>query len=63
MADTESSDPVKRESTRLTCVATNGGILLRGATPVFVDIHPDTGLIDAEAVKAAITSKTAAIMA
>lgn len=50
-------------TTAQTCVATNGGILLHGATPVFVDINPDSGLICPEAVAKAITSKTKAIIA
>jgi len=50
-------------TTAQTCVATNGGIVLRGATPVFVDIDPLTGLIDPAAVESAITSKTKAIIA
>ncbi len=50
-------------TTAQTCVATNGGIVLCGATPVFVDIDPESGLIDPEAVARAITSKTKAIMA
>jgi dTDP-4-amino-4,6-dideoxygalactose transaminase len=50
-------------TTAQTCVATNQGILLRGATPVFVDIDPHSGLICPDAVADAITSKTKAIMA
>jgi dTDP-4-amino-4,6-dideoxygalactose transaminase len=50
-------------TTAQTCVATNGGIVLRGATPVFVDVDPGSGLIDPESVAAAITPKTKAIMA
>lgn len=37
-------------------------IALLGATPVFVDIQPDTYNMDANALEAAITSKTKAIM-
>ncbi len=33
-----------------------------GATPVFVDIDPDTGCIDADKIEAAITPKTRAIV-
>lgn len=50
-------------TTAQTCVATNGGIVLRGATPVFVDVDPHSGLIDPDAVKSAITPKTKAIIA
>lgn len=41
--------------------ASTSSIVLIGATPVFADIRPD-GLIDPEAVEAAITPRTAAIM-
>lgn len=50
-------------TTAQTCIATNGGIALRGAAPVFVDVDPASGLIDPDAVKAAVTPKTKAIMA
>lgn len=49
-------------TTPLTFVATAGAILQAGATPVFVDVEPETGNIDASAVQAAITSKTRAII-
>lgn len=45
-----------------TFVATLIGILRSGATPVFVDCDADTALIDLVAAKAAITSKTRAIL-
>jgi UDP-2-acetamido-2-deoxy-ribo-hexuluronate aminotransferase len=45
-----------------TFVATAEVIALCGATPVFVDIEPDTCNIDASAVEAAITPRTKAIM-
>jgi dTDP-4-amino-4,6-dideoxygalactose transaminase len=38
-------------------------ILHQNAVPVFVDIEPDTGLIDPELVEAAITPRTKAILA
>lgn len=41
--------------------ATVSAILSTGATPVFVDIEPDTYLIDAKRVEAAITPRTRAI--
>jgi len=44
-----------------TFAATANAILYTGATPVFVDIEPDTYLIDAKRIEAAITSRTKAI--
>ena len=41
--------------------ATVSGILYAGATPVFVDIEPDTYDIDASLIEAAITPRTKAI--
>ncbi|MEW5788385.1 MAG: DegT/DnrJ/EryC1/StrS family aminotransferase [Pseudomonadota bacterium] len=49
-------------TTPFTFVATAEVIALLGATPVFVDIEPDTCNIDARLIEAAITSKTRAIM-
>jgi len=43
-------------------IATAYSIAYTGATPVFVDIDPDTWCISPEAIKKAITSKTKAIM-
>jgi len=45
-----------------TFAATAEVIALVGATPVFVDIEPDTCNIDVHSIEAAITSKTRAIM-
>ena len=45
-----------------TFVATAEVIVLLGATPVFVDVEPDTGNINAELIEAAITPRTKAIM-
>jgi perosamine synthetase len=45
-----------------TFAATANAILSTGATPVFVDIEPDTWLIDAKRIEAAITSRTRAIV-
>jgi dTDP-4-amino-4,6-dideoxygalactose transaminase len=45
-----------------TFVSTANAYALRGATPVFVDIQPDTLNIDPEAVEAAITDRTKAIV-
>ncbi len=44
-----------------TFAATANAILSTGATPVFVDIEPDTYLIDAARIEAAITPRTRAI--
>lgn len=49
-------------TTPLSYVATSNVILYVGAKPVFVDVEPNTGLIDIKKVKAAITSKTKAII-
>ena len=45
-----------------TFVATAEVIVLLGATPIFVDVEPDTGNINAELIEAAITPRTKAIM-
>jgi len=44
-------------------VATIAPIIHRGATPVLVDIKPDTWCIDPELAEAAVTSRTKAIVA
>ncbi|WP_033366115.1 DegT/DnrJ/EryC1/StrS aminotransferase family protein [Bordetella sp. FB-8] len=49
-------------TTPFTFVATAEVIVLLGATPVLVDIEPDTGNIDASLIEAAITPRTKAIM-
>lgn len=49
-------------TTPFTFVATAEMIVLVGATPVFVDVEPDTCNIDPELIEAAITSRTKAIM-
>ena len=49
-------------TTPFTFVATAEVIALLGATPVFVDIEPDTCNIDASMIEDAITPKTRAIM-
>ena len=46
----------------VTWIATCTGVSLLGATPVFVDVEPDTWCISPEAVKNAITRKTRAII-
>ncbi len=45
-----------------TFVATASAVLLVNAIPVFVDVEPDTLLIDPEKIKEAITEKTKAII-
>src|SRR5678816_3917200 len=49
-------------TTPFTFAATAEMIVLLGARPVFVDIEPDTCLMDASKVEAAITKHTRAIM-
>jgi dTDP-4-amino-4,6-dideoxygalactose transaminase len=44
-----------------TFVSTANAVVLRGATPVFIDIRPDTLNIDETLIEAAITDKTRAI--
>jgi dTDP-4-amino-4,6-dideoxygalactose transaminase len=46
-----------------TFVSTANAFVLRGATPVFVDIRPDTLNLDERAVRAAMTRRTRAIVA
>lgn len=45
-----------------TMVATPNSVKMFGATPVFVDVEPDTLCLDINLVKQSITSKTKAIM-
>ena len=49
-------------TTPFTFAATAEMIALLGARPVFVDVEPDTGLIDAAHIEAVITLRTRAIM-
>ncbi|MCX6875070.1 MAG: DegT/DnrJ/EryC1/StrS family aminotransferase [Verrucomicrobia bacterium] len=49
-------------STPYTAIPTVSAIVDSGATPVFVDIRPDTFLMDLDQVAAAITPRTKAIM-
>ena len=49
-------------TTPFTFVSTAEVIALLGATPVFVDVEPDTGNIDPKAIEAAITPRTKAII-
>lgn len=49
-------------TTTMTFIATVEPILLVGARPVLVDVDPDSGLIDADTVEAAMSDRTAAIV-
>lgn len=49
-------------TTPMTFIATATSILETGATPVFVDVEPTSGNLDAAKVEAAITPRTKAIM-
>lgn len=58
--DLEKGDEVI--TTPFTFAATSNSILISGGTPVFVDIDPDTLLIDPSKIEEKITSKTKAIL-
>lgn len=60
LADIQSGDEVIMPS--YTFVSTANAFVLRGATPVFVDIRPDTLNIDETKIEAAITPATKAIV-
>jgi perosamine synthetase len=45
-----------------TMIATANSVFLLGATPVFVDVEPDTLCLDISRTEAALTAKTRAIM-
>src|SRR5205814_58491 len=49
-------------TTPLTFIASSTAIMEAGAKPVFVDVEPDTGNLDAARVRAAITQRTKAIL-
>src|SRR5205807_3189461 len=49
-------------TTPMTFIATATSIIEAGATPVFVDVEPDSGNLDASLVEAAITPRTKAIL-
>jgi dTDP-4-amino-4,6-dideoxygalactose transaminase len=49
-------------TTPFSFIASSNCILYVGATPVFVDIEPDTCLIDAMEIEASVTSRTRAIL-
>jgi dTDP-4-amino-4,6-dideoxygalactose transaminase len=59
LADVQPGDEVIMPS--YTFVSTANAFVLRGATPVFVDIRPDTLNIDEAKIEAAITPRTKAI--
>ena len=48
-------------TTPFTFIATTNAIIIAGAKPVFVDINPNTLLIDVDKIEEAITSKTKAV--
>lgn len=47
----------------LTFAASANAVLYTGATPIFADVDPDTLLLDPDVAAAAVTSRTAAILA
>lgn len=49
-------------TTPMTFIATANSIIHAGATPVFVDVEPETGNINANLIEGAITSRTKAIL-
>jgi dTDP-4-amino-4,6-dideoxygalactose transaminase len=49
-------------TTPMTFIATSTAIIEAGATPVFVDVEPATGNLDASRIHAAITPRTKAIL-
>ena len=60
LADIQPGDEVIMPA--YTFVSTADAFVLRGATPVFVDIRPDTMNIDEKLIEAAVTEKTRAIV-
>ncbi|MDP9261662.1 MAG: dTDP-4-amino-4,6-dideoxygalactose transaminase [Actinomycetota bacterium] len=61
LLELESGDEVIMPS--FTFVSTANAVALRGATPVFVDVRPDTLNIDEAKIEDAITSRTKAVIA
>jgi len=49
-------------TTPMTFIATANAIIHAGAVPVFVDVEPETGNINAELIESAVTSRTRAIL-
>jgi dTDP-4-amino-4,6-dideoxygalactose transaminase len=60
LADLQPGDEVIMPS--FTFVSTANAFVLRGATPVFVDIRPDTLNLDERLIESAITARTRAIV-
>jgi dTDP-4-amino-4,6-dideoxygalactose transaminase len=60
LADLQPGDEVIMPS--YTFVSTANAFVLRGAVPVFVDIRPDTLNLDEQAIEAALTPRTRAIV-
>lgn len=60
LADVREGDEIIMPS--YTFVSTADAFVLRGATPVFIDIRPDTMNLDENLIEAAITDKTRAIV-
>ena len=60
LADIQPGDEVIMPA--YTFVSTADAFVLRGATPVFVDIRPDTMNIDEKLIEAAVTERTKAIV-
>ena len=60
LAELQSGDEVIMPS--FAFVSTANAVVLRGATPVFIDIRPDTLNIDELLIEQAITSKTKAVI-
>lgn len=49
-------------TTPMSFIATANAIIHAGAEPVFVDVEPDTGLLDPDRVEAAMSCRTRAVM-
>ena len=49
-------------TTPMTFISSANSIIYTGATPVFVDVEPETGNINADFIESTITSKTKAIL-
>jgi dTDP-4-amino-4,6-dideoxygalactose transaminase len=60
LLDTAAGDEIVMPS--FTFVSTANAFVLRGATPVFVDVDPDTLTLDVDRVRAALTDRTKAVV-
>lgn len=49
-------------TTPLTFIATSNAVMHAGATPVFIDVEPETGNLDANLIEKTITPRTKAIL-